>query len=259
MGNVSRRGFLKILCTAPILLLTSKIFTESIKIGSEASGIDSKNNVFPKYAMVIDLSKCIGCRICMYACIKENNIGRNSGFSYIKVYALPRGILDIDVGDECYSETEEGKWYIPVQCMQCDDPPCVKVCPVGATFKLETGVVWIDHRRCIGCRLCMAACPYNARRFNWVWPQVPEGELNPNALPPRPAGVVEKCIFCPHRVTRGLKPRCVVECPTGARYFGDLNDPESEVSKLIRENVSFRLREDLGYKPRIYYINRGSK
>jgi len=144
-----------------------------------------------------------------------------------------------------------------VACNHCDNPPCVKVCPTGATRKEEDGFVLMDYEKCIGCRLCVVACPYSARRFNFYKP-VPPAEPNP-LVPVRPVGVVEKCTFCVHRVRRGQLPRCVEVCPVRARHFGDLNDPQSEVSLVLKENLPFRLLEELNTGPNIWYITRGKK
>jgi phenylacetyl-CoA:acceptor oxidoreductase subunit 1 len=159
--------------------------------------------------------------------------------------------------------------YLPRPCMQCAKAPCVEVCPVKASYYRPDGIVMMDYDRCIGCRYCEVACPYQARSFNWDAfkgnnPAVPEwGEPE---VERRPRGVPEKCSFCYQRIDRGLSlglepgvdpdatPACVVVCPTGARLFGDLKDPESNVSKALKENPNYRLREDLGTGPRVYYI-----
>ncbi len=218
-----------------------------------------------KYGMVIDVGACIGCRRCVYACIKENNIGRDSNIQWIRVFAMEPGTTDMDSGDLYFEEAPvKGKWYLPTQCMHCESPPCVDVCPVKATWKDPDGIVVIDYDKCIGCRYCMAACPYWARHFNWKKPEVPTAEITReggtyglpfSTAPLRPFGVVEKCTFCAHRTRKGMHPRCVEICPMGARHFGDLNDPDSEVSKLIKtRRQAFRLKEYLGTKSQIYYV-----
>ena len=145
-----------------------------------------------------------------------------------------------------------------VQCFQCDNPPCVDVCPVNATWKDDDGIVVIDYQRCIGCRYCMTACPYHARRFNWTEPTIPADELNTHTHllgnRPRPAGVVEKCNFCVHRVREGRQPACQEACPTGARVFGNLLDPNSEIRYVLENKTVFRLKEELGTEPKFWYF-----
>jgi Fe-S-cluster-containing dehydrogenase component len=153
---------------------------------------------------------------------------------------------------------EEGHFYVPVQCQQCENPPCTKVCPVGATWKEKDGIVVIDYDWCIGCRYCMAACPYGARHFNWAEPSLPRAELNPNTHAlgnrPRPNGVVEKCTFCIQRTRTGRYPACVEACPVGARKFGNLLDPQSEIRYIIENKRVLVLKEDLNTVPRFFYF-----
>ena len=210
-------------------------------------------------AFAISLSACNGNRACVYACMQENNQSRDPAIQYIKVIELDRGTLNPEHGDQYYEGEvpKKGKVYLPMQCNQCDNPPCVKACPVEATWKERDGIVVIDYDWCIGCRYCMAACPYEARRFNFSTPQVPRYELNTNqgylSNRLRPRGVVEKCHFCLHRTRSGAYPACLEACPTGARKFGDLNDPESEISKIIKTKRVFVLKEELNTVPRVYY------
>lgn len=208
-----------------------------------------------KWAMVIDVGACIGCRRCVYACVKENNIGRNSGFTYIKILEMDLGSTHIEHARVDYEQGgRPDKWYLPVQCMQCAKPTCVYGCPVKATWKEPDGIVVMDHSKCIACRNCLITCPYGARHFNWVEPEIPEDEVNP-ALPyEEKAGTVEKCHFCIHRVRNGMTTKCTEACPVGARTFGDLSDPDSAVAKLLRSKRTFRLKEELGNEPMIWYV-----
>ncbi len=207
------------------------------------------------WAMVIDVKACIGCRRCVYACVKENNIGRNAGFTYIQVLEMEPGKVDIEHAELHYDEGgKPDKWYMPVQCMQCAKPTCVYGCPVKATWKDPDGIVVIDYDKCIACRNCMVTCPYFARHFNWVEPEVPEGEVNPKVPLHEKHGVVEKCTFCIQRTREGGTTACTEACPVGARKFGDLNDPESEVSVLLRTRRVWRLKEETGNEPMIWYV-----
>jgi molybdopterin-containing oxidoreductase family iron-sulfur binding subunit len=178
---------------------------------------------------------------------------------------------------------EEGEYphvrieFIPRPCQHCDHPPCVNVCPVGATYKDKDGVVMVNYGRCVGCRFCASACPYAARHFNWYPPEYPDRKresLNPDVTV-RPRGVVEKCTFCDHRIEKAkrradeegrelfdgemvLITACNEVCPASARYFGDLDDPESTVSRLAHSARSFTLLEDLGTEPKVFYLKETS-
>jgi Fe-S-cluster-containing dehydrogenase component len=212
------------------------------------------------FAYALNLSVCIGCRKCAEACSIENNHDRASGNSYIKVLEMEQGSLDMERGTTTYDHAvpAPGKYYMPVQCQQCDNPPCVNVCPVKATWKEVDGLVVIDYNWCIGCRYCEAACPYHARRFNWTQPELLAEEINPvqaylsNRI--RPQGVVEKCTFCLHRTRKGKLPACLEACPTGARVFGNVLDPKSEIRYVLENKRVFVLKEELGTKPRFFYF-----
>jgi molybdopterin-containing oxidoreductase family iron-sulfur binding subunit len=210
----------------------------------------------------LDLSRCIGCRRCVYACVKENNLSRQPQIHWIKVLEMEksRGI-DLANSDAYYDHPlvpQEDQFYMPVACMQCRNPPCVKVCPVKATWQEPDGIVAIDYDWCIGCRYCMAACPYGARHFNWSVPTVDPKECNPKTHylgnRPRPGGVVEKCTFCIQRVRRGRYPACVEVCPVGARKFGNLLDPDSEIRYIIEHKRVLLLKEELNTQPSFFYF-----
>ena len=146
--------------------------------------------------------------------------------------------------------------YIPVACQHCENPACQKVCPTGATYKDDKGRVEIDYEKCIGCRMCMAACPYNARSFNWEEPKHdPDFNYGDKDVPVRHKGVAEKCTLCKERTDRDEDPMCVRSCPSEARIFGDLDDPNSEISKKVKEKNAYMLLEDCGTKPQVKYYN----
>jgi Fe-S-cluster-containing dehydrogenase component len=214
------------------------------------------------FAYALDLSRCIGCRRCVYACVGENNQSRDPQIHWIRVLQMEKA-KGVDVLDaDPYYDSEEvpapGHFYMPVQCHQCANPPCVKVCPVKATWQEKDGIVVVDYNWCIGCRYCMAACPYGARHFNWGEPTLPAAELNPTTHllgnRPRPKGVVEKCTFCIQRTRKGLYPACVEICPTGSRKFGNLLDPSSEVRTILENKRVFIFKEDLNTQPRFFYF-----
>lgn len=214
-----------------------------------------------EFVYCLNLTRCIGCRKCVHACVAENNQSRNPEIQYIRVLKMPHGSLDLEKGDHNYSPTtvpEKGFFYMPIQCQQCKNPPCVKVCPVKATWQEPDGVTVIDYDWCIGCRYCEAACPYFARRFNWTKPSIPSERLNPNLSylgnRPRRQGVMEKCHFCVQRTRVGKYPACLEVCPAGARKFGNVLDPESEVAYILKnKRVFIQLKEELGTSPRFFY------
>ncbi|MEW5852691.1 MAG: 4Fe-4S dicluster domain-containing protein [Myxococcota bacterium] len=230
------------------------------KTGVAVSVSDLRPQPGVKFGYALNLSICIGCRRCAEACHQENNHDRASHNSYIRVLEMTQGSLDMEKGNATYQHPvpQPGHYYMPVQCQQCDNAPCVKVCPVEATWKEKDGVVVVDYNWCIGCRYCEAACPYHARRFNWHAPQVPAEEINPNqgylSNRLRPKGVVEKCHFCLHRTRAGRLPACLEACPTGARVFGNLLDPNSEIRWVLQNKRVFVLKEELGTQPSFFYF-----
>jgi len=213
-----------------------------------------------QFGYALNLSLCIGCRKCAEACHKENNHDRPSHNSYIRVLEMKQGSFNLEEGNATYEHPvpAPGKFYMPVQCHHCENAPCTKVCPVEATWTDPDGIVVVDYNWCIGCRYCEAACPYHARRFNWAEPVVPKEEINPdqeylsNRI--RPQGVMEKCTFCLHRTRNGRLPACLEACPTGARVFGNLLDPDSEISWVLANKRVFVLKEELGTRPRFFYF-----
>lgn len=222
-----------------------------------------------KWGMVIDTRKCVGCNACTVACVMENKLP--PGVVY-------RPVIDLEVG----TYPNVTRKFLPRPCMQCENPPCVPVCPVGATWKREDGIVEIDYNACIGCRYCITACPYQARTFdfgeNWtdsaaqglpgglvldaakVYEELPNFEYGKNwtrgegVVPKSPVGNARKCTFCAHRLEVGELPMCVTTCIGRATFFGDLNDPESLVSQLLASNNAVRLKEELGTEPKVYYL-----
>ena len=184
-----------------------------------------------RYAMVIDLRRCTGCNACTSSCKTS--------------FDVPLGDWRIWVAEAEFGEfPNTRRAVLPRLCNQCDEPSCVRSCPTQATFKHPDGFVLQRYNRCIGCRTCMVACPYNARHL------LPEHRRERN----NPRNVADKCDFCVVRVTRGLEPICVASCTGGAMVFGDINDPQSEVARLARDSKTFTLREEQGTAPQVYYI-----
>ena len=214
-----------------------------------------------EFAYCLNLTRCIGCRKCVHACVAENNQSRSPEIQYIRVLQMQNGSMDMDKAVHDYNPEkvpEKGHFYMPVQCQQCKNPPCVKVCPVHATWQEPDGITVVDYNWCIGCRYCEAACPYWARRFNFTQPSIPKDRLNPEmdylSNRPRPQGVMEKCHFCLQRTRAGRYPACVEVCPTGTRKFGNVLDPNSEVSYILKnKRVFIQLKEELGTSPRFFY------
>jgi molybdopterin-containing oxidoreductase family iron-sulfur binding subunit len=202
-----------------------------------------------KFVMVIDLSKCANARKCVEACQEGHMLPKDH--EWMKLFLLQ-------------DDTNTTKYWFPRPCFQCDKPMCVSVCPVGATYKREDGIVLVDNERCIGCKFCMTGCPYSVRVFNWKDPEVrlPEGQVyDPERAVPPVEGTVGKCVFCADKVRLGELPRCVAACPMGVLYFGDLledtvtNGVETvRFSKLMNDRAGYRYREELGTLPSVYYL-----
>ncbi len=207
-----------------------------------------------KFVMVIDLAKCDGCKTCTAVCQAMHFTEPER--EWIKVFKMQ----DADA---------TAPYFFPKPCFHCDNPPCTKVCPVNATFKRQDGIVLIDNERCIGCRMCMAACPYSTRFFNWSAPSAQQkaaiGNIpySPEQSVPRRIGTVEKCDFCPDMIRQGKMPACVSGCPMNAIYFGDQNEDAVtnasgvtvKLSQFLEDNAGYRHLEELGTEPRVYYLS----
>ncbi|MCU0511966.1 MAG: 4Fe-4S dicluster domain-containing protein [Anaerolineae bacterium] len=257
--TINRRDMLTLLLGSGMSLVLAAMLAEPLEylvrplVGTAADGHGAETGRKYHWAMVIDLSKCVGCDYCVYACQATNDTADDHRWN-------------IRVDDETATGTV---FHITRPCLHCRNAPCVDVCPVKATYHRDDGLVVMDYAKCIGCRYCQTACPYGARVFNWADrtdtnPRSPEwGEPE---VPRRPRGVVEKCTFCIHRIDAGLArgkmpgvdaeatPACVNICPVQARYFGNLLDATSTVARIIATTPTLRLREDLGTDPSVYYI-----
>jgi molybdopterin-containing oxidoreductase family iron-sulfur binding subunit len=197
-----------------------------------------------RYGMVIDLKNCVGCMACTVACKAENQTRPGIFWNIVK---------DQEFGE--YPMV--ARVFLPTPCMHCKEAPCVKVCPTGASHHRADGIVIIDYDKCIGCKYCIEACPYGARYFNgdpagYFGTEITEMEKIGYAR--HKIGVVEKCTFCVDLVTKGIEPACVRTCIGKARYFGDLDDPDSKVSQLIKSRHGAQLLKELGTDPSVYYL-----
>jgi len=278
----NRRDFLKKVGAVGLFYAFNKIAVDYKNVGvpvlRQSTKVQYKDPVHgANFGMMIDVGACVGCRRCQHACRLENNIpDEPSNMHWIDVYEMenstpitavesipPTGaVLD-------YEESpKDDHWYLSFNCFHCENAPCTRVCPTGATYADEDGIVLINYDLCIGCRYCMAACPYNARRFNWWDPKHETSRISPvdgsvvvlnEEVPLRTRGVTEKCTFCVHRTRDGENPKCVEVCPVSARHFGDLNDPDSEVSILRETERTINIRENLGTRPKLQYFTRGVK
>lgn len=266
----SRRGLiggLSVLGAAAVALAVAPFRRARIALDDVRRGGRGKR----WWGMAIDLDLCTSCGGCVVACKSENNVPvagttpEQAGTGIYWMNLVPR--------DE--PDSERQLELLPMPCQHCENPPCVKVCPVNATYQNDEGLVAMVYDRCIGCRYCEAACPYSVRFFNWsepVWPEGFENYLNPDVAT-RPEGVVEKCTFCSHRVRSASEkarlegreladaelqklPACAQSCPAEAIVFGDLADSESLVSRLSRSPRVFRLLEHLGARPKVFYLAR---
>ena len=202
-----------------------------------------------KLAIGINLHRCIGCNTCAVARKMQNNV--SDGMLWNRV--LTEGCERFDSAEGTYPNLS--RTYLPLACQHCENPACERVCPTGATYKDDKGRVEIDYDKCIGCRMCMAACPYSARTFNWNEPVRATGASYGDArVPERGRGVMEKCTLCKERTDEGDEPMCVRCCPADARIFGDLDDPDSAVSRLRREQSAEVLLEEKGTRPQVFYV-----
>lgn len=234
----------------------------SAQLGRPVTVADTPAREGVQFAYGLDISRCIGCRRCVHACVAENNQSRKPELHWIRVLSMEKEKgIDFTHANAYYAPEqvpEPGHFYVPVSCQQCSNPPCTKVCPTGATWAEPDGIVVIDYDWCIGCRYCMAACPYGARHFNWAEPVIPKDAVNTNmhvlGNRPRPKGVVEKCTFCIQRVRNGRYPACVEVCPVGARKFGNLLDKDSEIRYIIEHKRILVLKEELNTLPRFFYF-----
>ena len=256
--KITRKEFLK-LSGAGLLVLLGGDGLLTLERPGQASA-DNKATILPRkqLAMLVDTKKCAkdrGCTECINACNAAHNIPSIPDKAHQIKWIWTEPVDKVFNSDDTrFLDPSRQDEPIPVLCNHCDEPPCVRVCPTGATWKRkEDGIVMMDWHRCIGCRYCMSACPYGSRSFDWVDPRPYIQNLNPD-FPTRTKGVVEKCTFCYERLAVGKLPACVEACPERALLFGDVNDPESEIRKILATRYILRRRPELGTGPNIYYL-----
>lgn len=240
MKKMTRREFLRYSGLTGLLILSGKgVSLVGLADTLEAGETQvNPSNAKVRYGMFIDLEKCIGCNACTMACIKENQLPEG---------ITPNRVLKMKIGEG----DNVREYYQPILCMHCENPVCANVCPVKATYKREDGIVVQDNTKCIGCKYCMQACPYRVRMFNKK-PPFSYKKKHPGGV--HVGGTVIKCTFCKHRIDAGnISTACCDWCPTGARVFGDLNDPESKLSKLIRQRNGVQLQKEKLTEPQVYY------
>jgi len=255
----SKRTFLKI-AGFSLLGIGSKSIRKSLAGNEEPKIFPNPEALNGKrWAMIVDMKKCKeDCHDCIKACHQVHNVPNlgNPKDEVKWIWKEPYGKAfpgdENEYMQEYIDQTLKGTEFI-LLCNHCDNPPCVRVCPTKATWKREDGIVMMDYHRCIGCRFCMAGCPYGSRSLNWRDPRPFIQETN-KEFPTRTRGVVEKCNFCSERLAKGLIPACVEACKEKVLVFGDLEDPNSAVRELLRSHHTIRRKPQLGTMPQIYYI-----
>jgi molybdopterin-containing oxidoreductase family iron-sulfur binding subunit len=253
---MNRRDFLKIagIAAAGAVVRPASDFVSRVAFAAPPGA----RSPVPRWAMVVDLRACTrrpDCTDCIVACNEAHNVPAIPTPRQ-EVKWIWKASFDGVFEDRRHGALGNGagpRGPVPVLCNHCENPPCVRVCPTGATWKRKDGIVMMDYHRCIGCRYCMAACPYGARSFNWQDPRPAVKKMNPR-FPTRTKGVVEKCSFCEERLAQGLQPACVAACREKALIFGDLRAQDSPVTKVLAERYSIWRKPHLGTKPKVFYV-----
>jgi molybdopterin-containing oxidoreductase family iron-sulfur binding subunit len=250
--NIPRKGFLK-LAALPFAALVGEKWAR-IAGRAEASTSNRADRGVGRWAMAIDTRKCMkdeGCSLCVKACHQAHNVPEVPDSRHAVKWIWKEKFQRVFRAESV--PLNLGNAPVMVLCNHCDSPACTRVCPTGATWKRQDGIVMMDYHRCIGCRYCMAACPYGSRSFNWSDPRPYLHSINPD-FPTRTKGVVEKCNFCEERLASGKAPRCVEACPERALIFGDLKNPNSELQEILRSRYAIRRQPELGTGPGVFYI-----
>jgi len=255
--KMTRKGFLQLSGLSLIAIAAKKMGARKMLRGAAGGSASEKREKTARWGMVIDLQKCRqkeGCNRCIKACHSAHNVPQFADRAHEVKWVWKQPFEEVfPFGQTQYTRELNAGLPVLLMCNHCDDPPCTDVCPVNATWRTDDGVVTIDFHRCIGCRYCMAACPYGSRSFNWQDPRAAIPTVNSD-FPTRSKGVVEKCNFCEERLARKLAPLCVEACEEKALVFGDLEQPDSEIRKLLRSRFAVQRKPELGTGPSVYYL-----
>jgi molybdopterin-containing oxidoreductase family iron-sulfur binding subunit len=254
---ITRKRFLQVSGISLLAVAGEKLMGAFAGSAQNALPASSRALTASRWAMAIDLAKCAqkdGCTKCIEACHIAHNVPQSVERAH-RIEWIWKTSFKSAFPSELneYQAAPVKAAPLPLLCNHCDNPPCVRVCPTKATWKREDGIVMMDWHRCIGCRYCMAACPYGSRSFNWTDPRSHLAQLNPD-FPTRTKGVVEKCSFCDERLAKGELPACVDACPQEAMAFGDVGDANSPVRRLLQSRYAIRRKPELGTKPEVFYI-----
>jgi len=255
--NITRKKFLQVTGIS-VLAVTGEKLAGTFAVAMQSTlPAPARALTAGRWAMVVDLNKCAqkeGCSKCIEACHSVHNVPESGEQAHRIQWIWKAPFANAFPSEQNeYQPAALEDAAVPLFCNHCDNPPCVRVCPTKATWKREDGIVMMDWHRCIGCRYCMAACPYGSRSFNWTDPRPRLARLDPD-FPTRTKGVVEKCNFCEERLAKGELPACVKACPQEAMIFGDLGNGNSQVRQLLRSRYAIRRKPELGTKPEVFYI-----
>ena len=250
--KTTRKRFLQLSGLSLIAVIAKKLVRGAASVSASEGSAKTT-----RWGMAIDLQKCRrkeGCDLCIKACHSAHNVPHFADGRHEIKWVWKQSFEDVfPFAQTQYTRNVFAGVPVLLLCNHCDDPPCEDVCPVGATWKRDDGVVMMDWHRCIGCRYCMAACPYGSRSFNWQDPRPAISAINPD-FPTRTKGVVEKCNFCEERLAKKLSPLCVESCEEKALVFGDLEQPDSEIRQVLRSRFALQRKPELGAGPSVYYL-----
>jgi molybdopterin-containing oxidoreductase family iron-sulfur binding subunit len=254
--TITRKEFLRDFLAMAAATVAGTTATKAMAAAKPEEATESAKAAGPRWGMAIDFQKCRwdeGCNQCIQSCNKAHNVPSIADPAHAVKWIWKEPYKAVFPQQSQWVDPDVTAHPLLLLCNHCSSPACVKVCPTDATWKREDGIVMMDWHRCIGCRYCMAACPYGSRSFNFADPRPSVATINP-AFSTREKGVVEKCNFCEERLGRGQGPACAGDCPEHALIFGDLNDPKSEIRTLLRQRYAMQRSPELGAGPAVYYL-----